>query len=207
MIDTFLKSTPGRGACRALFIAALAASAGACSTEAPSVEPTGVSTGTMDFAVGARMRSFELMDATCEPVTRAGETTLHIVVPAAFDLSTEAQAEQSHILTAQLPLEFQPGDGSSALGPVPEMTFGPEDARYGASASAISVDFDGEVYPMIQVIAQSARHMVDYQCRASRQGAQIELVCNDALVFPWRNPGAVPEGSFRAKFRCAPAPE
>src|SRR5690349_9305026 len=83
---------------------------------------------------------------------------------------------------------------------VAEMHFVRAQPRYGASASALNADFDGEVYPMIQIIAQSAQNMVDYQCRASRDGERIELICNDARVFPWNNPGDMPGGAFRAQF-------
>jgi|GEM_PF-5406638 len=182
---------------RALLIAALALGlAGACTAEKSAGVPSGQASGTLEFAVGPRAKSFEVADASCEAVTRGDDAYLQIVVPAAFSVSESANPP--NILSAQLPLAF--GEVGEA---VAEMHFGRTQPRYGASASALNADFDGEVYPMIQIIAQSAQNMVDYQCRASRDGARIELICNDALVFPWHNPGDLPGGSFRAQFQCA----
>lgn len=185
---------------RALLVGALAAGlAGGCAAERARPVPSGAASGTLEFAVGPRAKSFEVGDASCEAVGRGEDAYLQVVVPAAFTVSK--LAEPPNILSAQLPLEFGQVGGALA-----EVHFGRAQPRYGASASALNADFDGEVYPMIQVIAQSAQNMVDYQCRASRDGAQIELICNDALVFPWHLPGDVPGGAFRAQFQCAQPP-
>ena len=197
MMGFLLPYAPRRRAPGALLIAALAVCAGsACTAEKTAAVPSGEASGTLEFAVGPRAKSFDVADASCEAVTRGDATYLQVIVPATFAASE--RVAPPNILSAQLPLAFGEVGGS-----VDEIYFDRAESRFGASASALNADFDGEVYAMIQIIAQSARNMVDYQCRASREGARIELICNDALVFPWHGVGEVPGGSFRAQFQCA----
>lgn len=201
-----LKYAPTKSARRGLFIAAVVFFVGvSCTAEDSAAVASGESTGKIEFAVGARMRTFNVLDASCERAQRGGESYLNIVVPAAFKTKINGEIQRPNILTAQLPNSFHQTGAQDDGSHPSKIGFGPEETRYGASASALHVGYDGEVYSMIQIIAQSARNGADYQCRASRDGAQIELVCNDALVFPWRNPGVVPNGSFRARFRCVAA--
>jgi hypothetical protein len=185
--------------CAAIGFVACASGLG-CSGEEPTSVARGEASGRLEFAVGGEVRTFELADATCEPAERGSARYLNVIVPAAFATKVNGRLKQPALLTAQLPIDLLHADRPGA-----ETRFGREQRVFGGAAAAFNIEYDGKTYKMLQIIARTARDATDFQCRVSRKGEQIVLSCNDALVFPWLIAGDVPNGSFRATFRCADA--
>lgn len=162
-------------------------------TSGPASAPGSINIGSIDIAVGDDVRTFGLHQAKCEVVDAGGVRFLNVVAPAANIHIVDGVRTRPNLLTARLPADL----GQD------EATFGPDDAHWGAIASVAGAEYDGEEYPLLQIIAQTARDGAPgYECRASRDGAEISVVCNGGKVFPWSAPGLVPSGSFKATVNC-----
>lgn len=188
-------------------LAALLVSA-ACSNEQPSVEASdpeqAVETaGNIDIAVGPDVRSFDLAEAECSVVEAGGDARLgtfhrgsaylNVVARSAAIHTVDGQSVRPHLLSARLPTDL----GKD------EVTFGPGKPTYGAIATTPGTSFEADDDPIIQVIARPAANgATDYECRASRDGQKLSVVCNGGKVLPWSTAGPVPSGSFKATVKC-----
>jgi hypothetical protein len=161
--------------------------------ETGRIETGRIETGRIDIAVGDEVRAFGLNKAECEVVDAGGVRVLSIVAPAAEIHTIEGVRTRPDLLTAHLPADL----GRQ------EVTFEPSDTSLGAIATVAGAEYNGDEYPLLQIIAQSVRDGADgYECRASRTADEISVVCNGAKVFPWAAPGIVPNGSFKARVHC-----
>ena len=171
----------------------LAAGLAGCSKDQP---PKGVETeeahGSITVAVGDNVREFDLAEARCESVEAGGEDFLHVVAPGTKTYGG-ANPIQPHLLVARLPQD---------LGPE-EVVFGPDQPNYSATASVIGASYEGTEYKLLEVhFARANGGPKDYECRASLDGQDVEVVCNEGKVFPWMAPGRAPVGSFKATVTC-----
>jgi hypothetical protein len=175
----------------------------ACSTDTPdaahdpATAPATLS-GSIDIAVGGDVRAFGLQKATCEVVDAGGVRVLNVFAPAAGVHTVDGVRTRPNLLTARLPADL----GSQ------EHSFGPTEVSYGAIASVAGAEYADEAYPLLQIIAHSVHNKPvrdgadGYECKASRDGDEISVVCNGGKVFPWSAPGVVPSGSFKAMVVC-----
>jgi hypothetical protein len=166
----------------------------ACDDQTPAAAADQASaSGRISIAVGDDIRAFGLHQATCEVVVVDDVRLMNVVAPAAKLHTIEGVETRPDLLTASLPAELRSEP----------VTFGSDTKVLGAIATAPGAEYDGEEYPLLQIIARSVRDGSDtYKCRASRDGDEISLVCNGGKVFPWSAPGPVPGGSFKATVNC-----
>lgn len=190
------------GLIAALLVGA-ACSKGQPSAEAPASEPAVEPAGSIDIAVGPDVRSFGLGEAECSVVeaggdSRSGEANwgeayLNVTARAATIHTIEGQRVRPYLLSARLPADL----GEE------ETTFGPERTNWGAVASLPGSSLEADDDPIIQVIARSVQNgPTDYECRASRTGQELSVVCNGGKLVPWSTAGPVPSGSFKATVNC-----
>ncbi|MFU8803741.1 MAG: hypothetical protein ACNA8W_08040 [Bradymonadaceae bacterium] len=168
-----------------------------CSTQAapPHMEALDIS-GTLELAVGPELTTLELGPAHCDLQTYRGQEMLFIRVMAprraVFDDGTIVHP---HVLTARLPADLgeQKVEFSTAA-----------PALYQATASHHDASYAGYDYPLLQIIAENIDGTSPtFSCTASKAGEQVEIICNEARVVPWRAGGEAPTGSFRGRFGCS----
>lgn len=189
-------TTPGsRCAAAPLVLAALVW--GGCAAPPEPDAPLAAKSGELAFAAGGRIVHFDLADARCDLWPAERPEILHVTVPSVSPAVVGGQSVQPTLVAAQLPRALLDGDED-----IPFIYFDHSQSRLGASASAFNVNYDGQTYALLQIIARSARDTTDYQCRVGRTGGHIELICNEALLLPWHGAGEAPGGSFRTRFRC-----
>ena len=157
--------------------------------EAPRSEPA----GQLDIAVGNDVRQFGLAEADCAVVEAGGERFLKVSARSAVVRVVDGERTIPYLLTARLPADL----GKDKL------TFGPDDPIHGAIASVPGAEYDGEEYPLLQVIARSVQNgATGYECAASRKAEKLSVICNGGKVLPWSAPGPIPSGSFQATVDC-----